>query len=198
MIKRGDFFFCDNNCGFTETFDVVQEHEKTCRFKLDAALAAAVESSEKDQYHCDKGCGFTGTFLAVSEHELTCTHTEMPQEDTWEQDSEEFLRIGPPPPPPPKRYDADVGNVYSMPEFEVGPDFTNVGGYWPTTGVEDMTYALYGWGSLSGEGAPVEMRFDSNEDMHDSNWYTGKGDKTKVDTDNKKSKPKAKGKGKSK
>ena len=74
MISRGDFFLCDNNCGFTEIFSVVKEHEKQCKF---GRVCTPCEEESEEGFECDHGCGFTGTFAAVSEHEKTCAGLQI-------------------------------------------------------------------------------------------------------------------------
>jgi hypothetical protein len=195
MIKRGDFFFCDNKCGFTETFDAVQEHEKTCKFRV----LQAGEIDEMNEYTCDYGCGFTGTYSAVSEHELKCTHGATP-EDSWEQNSAEFLMIGPPPPPPQKNGDANDTMNSSMPGYELGLDFPGVTGYWPMDGFEDPANFFDSWGLLPGAGSfmQVPQGFETHEAPQDYNWYPGKNGKIPMNDGFQNSKPKSKGKGKGK
>jgi hypothetical protein len=167
MISRGDFFLCDNNCGFTEIFSVVKEHEKQCKFGR-VCTPCEEESEEDCGFECDHGCGFTGTFAAVSEHEKTC---EM---NSWEQDAEEFLRLGPPPPPR-KRDDLtmDDPNMRSMSGYE--QDYPDMGGYWPANGYDDGYWPMNGYAEenvphlLDRWGRPAGLG------EHHPQWQGGKG-----------------------
>jgi hypothetical protein len=163
MIQRGDFFFCDNNCGFTETFDIVQEHEKTCKFRPSFTPSFRPETQNGSElpgeFTCDHGCGFIGTYAAVAKHEMTCVV------NSWEWASEEFLRIGPPPPPPSKLPD---GNNMPMNTGLSAQGFQDLTGYWAIDGSGDPTTFFGAWH------LPSDL-FEGHADMPDYDWYAAKG-----------------------
>jgi hypothetical protein len=189
MIKRGDFFICERRCGFTETFEVVQEHEKTCKFVPEGAnglfnnkqgqgqgQGSRSQFNEEFAYVCVHGCGYTGTYEAVEEHEYVCAYAKRPEEEAMYADR----------PRNPAETARLAKEIMSM---QQGGDFNlaDVAGFWSMAG-ED-------WRS----GANMfHMSRMAGGDILPESGFGGKGDKKGGSIVDGKGKGKAKGKGKGK